>query len=237
MTEVGPLLAQGRECDVYEYGPTMVLRRARSGYSLEPEARVMEFVRTQGYPVPVVHDLLDDGRDMVLERVVGRALMDEIQSKPWTMVRQARTLADLHKQLHAIDAPDWLPRYDDGRSIVHRDLHPLNVLVGPRGPMVIDWANAARAHGEVDVADAWLLIASGVPDNPNAVMRVLLKLRTLLVEGFVREFDRAAIVPYLRHGMEMRTLDHNMRPAEIDAMRRLVAKEEAKLRKRQRTSK
>jgi predicted Ser/Thr protein kinase len=232
VTELGPLLAQGRECDIYEYGTGLVLRRARRGYSLEPEARVMSFVRDEGYPTPAVHDLLDGGRDMVMERVDGRPLVDLIQAKPWNIVRYARMLAGLHKQLHAINAPEWFTRYDDGASVLHRDLHPLNVLVGPRGPAVIDWANAARGHGEVDVADAWLLIASGVPDDPNVVMRLLLKARTVLVESFVRQFDRASIVPYLRPGMEMRTLDHNMRPAEIDAMRRLVEREEAKLRKK-----
>src|SRR5689334_9332219 len=114
MAEVGALIAQGRECDVYEYGSDRVLRRARRGYSLEPEARVMEFVRAQGYPVPKVHDMLDDGRDMVLDRVDGISLADAIAKKPWLMTRYARMLADLHKQLHAIEAPDWFPHYDDG---------------------------------------------------------------------------------------------------------------------------
>ena len=41
MTEPGPLLASGRDADIFEYGSGLVLRRTRTGRSLEAEARVM----------------------------------------------------------------------------------------------------------------------------------------------------------------------------------------------------
>src|SRR4051812_6590143 len=231
MPEVGRLLAQGRECDIFEYGPAHVLRRARRGYSLEPEARVMRYVRDQGFPVPSVDDMLDDGRDMVIERVDGPSLVDEMMHKPWTMRSCGRTLAALHKQLHAINAPEWVPVYGDGNALVHFDLHPLNVLLGQDGPVVIDWANAARAAGEADVVDAWLVMSAAGIDDGGRLVRLLLKTRRIFVDAFVGEFDRDALVPYLRPGAERRARDHNMHEGEVAAMTRLVAAEEHRLRK------
>ena len=39
--EPGPLLASGRDGDIFEFGPGLVLRRARSGRVIEGEARVI----------------------------------------------------------------------------------------------------------------------------------------------------------------------------------------------------
>jgi aminoglycoside phosphotransferase (APT) family kinase protein len=228
--EVGRLLASGRECDVYEYGPGLVLRRARLGYSLEPEARVMHYVHERGYPVPRVHDLLADGADMVMDRIDGLSLAAAVEKKPWTMSRQARVLAALHARLHEIEAPDWLEAHGDGRTLAHFDLHPLNVIVGPSGPVVIDWANAAAAPGEADVADTWLVMHAAGVDDANPLMRVLLKARRVFVSAFVGCFDRARVVPFLRPVAEARVRDHNMRPHEIAGMWRLVEHEEARLR-------
>jgi len=227
----GPLLASGRDGDIFEFGPGRVLRRSRTGRSIAHEADVMRYVAEHGYPVPKVYDVRNDGRDIVMERIDGPTLAGAIEAKPWRITALARALAQLHKQLHAIPAPDWLPQHG-GTAIIHRDLHPLNVLMAPSGPVVIDWANAVAAPPEADVADAWLVMAAAGPDNPSFVMRVLLSLRVVLVESFVRQFDRPAVVPFLRPVAEVRAQDRNMSQREIATMWRLVAKEEAKLAKR-----
>jgi aminoglycoside phosphotransferase (APT) family kinase protein len=233
--DLGPPLASGRDGDIYEYGPGKVLRRTRDGRSIEHEARIMRYVADHGYRVPVIHDVLDDGRAIVMERIEGPTLGQAIEQRPWRIVQYARLLARLHDQLHDIAAPEWLPRAG-GNSVVHRDLHPLNVLMSPTGPVVIDWTNAAAGRREADVVDAWLVMAVAGPDDPSFLMRLLLKVRVLLVESFVRQFDRAALVPFLRPGVEERARDHHMSEAEVATMWRLVEKEEAKLRKRARTS-
>jgi aminoglycoside phosphotransferase (APT) family kinase protein len=230
----GPLLASGRDGDIFEYGAGRVLRRTRGGRSIAHEAEVMRYVAQQGYPVPEIYDVLNDGRDIVMERIDGPTMAQAIEQKPWTLVRQAHELARLHKELHAIPAPPGLPQaHAPGTALVHRDLHPLNVLMSTNGPVVIDWANAAAGDGNLDVADTWLVMSAGGLDNPSLFMRILLRARALLVNAFVRQFDRAAVVPLLRPGTEERARDHNMSEAEIAAMWRLVEKEEAKLAKKQ----
>ena len=66
-------------------------------------------------------------------------------------------------RLHDIEAPDFLPAapFGSGDKILHLDLHPLNVMVGPKGPVVIDWPNARRGDPSVDVGLAWVLMAAG----------------------------------------------------------------------------
>jgi aminoglycoside phosphotransferase (APT) family kinase protein len=167
---------------------------------------------------------------MVMERVDGVSLADAMKRKPWTMRACGRLLADLHRRLHAIEAPDWLAAHGDGSTLAHFDLHPLNVIVGAHGPAVIDWANAAAAPGEADVADAWLVMSAAGIEDAAPVMRVLLRARRIFVDAFVGQFDRDAVVPFLRPVAEARARDHNMRPEEIAAMQRLVETEEARRR-------
>ena len=127
------------------------------------EARVMEYVRSQGFPVPAVREVSGDGLDMVLERIEGGDMVAVLGKRPWEIRRQGRVLADLHRRLHGLTVPDWLPDAPVGRGdrLLHLDLHPLNVMMSPTGPVVIDWANACRGDPNVDVAIAWVLMATG----------------------------------------------------------------------------
>jgi aminoglycoside phosphotransferase (APT) family kinase protein len=49
----------------------------------------------------------------------------------------------------------------DGEALSHGDYHPGNVLIGERGPLVIDWENAHTGHPAADVARAELLLLVG----------------------------------------------------------------------------
>ena len=161
--DYGPLLAAGRDADIFEYGPGLVLRRSREGHSMSREARVMQYVRSQGFPVPDVKEVSDDGLTMVMERIEGADMVAMMSKRPWAIPRVGRVLADLHRRLHELAAPDWLHAAPVGRGdrVLHLDLHPLNVMMSPRGPVVIDWAGASRGDPAVDVALAWVLMAAG----------------------------------------------------------------------------
>jgi tRNA A-37 threonylcarbamoyl transferase component Bud32 len=227
MNEPGPLLASGRDTDIYEYGPDKVLRRARDGRSLEPEARIMQFVHEHGFPCPQVYDVGNHGGDLVMDRVDGPTMGQQLMKRPWTLRRYGRLLAQLHQRLHRIDAPEWLPQSpDNGSSLIHLDLHPLNVIMSPSGPIVIDWTNAARGEEPTDVADTWLLVACADPGAGFFATEVVLRFRTLFVDAFLASFDRAQVVARLRPLVEHRANDRNMKPEEVAAMWRLVEREE-----------
>jgi aminoglycoside phosphotransferase (APT) family kinase protein len=226
-TAPGRLLARGRDCDIFEHGPHRVLRRSRRNESLASEVDTMRFVRERGYPVPEVYDMLDDGCAMVMERVDGPTLAEAVQRRPWTLRSSGRLLARLHQQLHAITAPDWLrPFGDGGTAVVHRDLHPLNVLMTRAGPVVIDWTNAVAARPEIDIVDAWLVMSAGGIEGASRFTRVLLHARKFFVDAFIGEFDRGALLPFLRPAAENRSDDSNLSAGELAAIWRLVAREE-----------
>ena len=143
MTEVGRLLASGRDGDIFEFGPGLVLRRTRHDRVIEHEARVMEYAAAHGYPVPRVHDVRAGGTEIVMERLEGPMMMQVMSNRPHTMVRNTRLLADLHDQLHEIAAPAWLPQLDDGGDrLVHLDLHPMNVMMTAPGR----WSSTGRTR-------------------------------------------------------------------------------------------
>ena len=102
-------IATGRDADIFDAGPGRVLRRSRRGNSQEREAKVMEYVIARGYPAPEVYEVSDDGLDMVMQRVDGVTMLDDLGDHPWRLRRYALMLADLHTQLGVIPAPDWLP--------------------------------------------------------------------------------------------------------------------------------
>jgi aminoglycoside phosphotransferase (APT) family kinase protein len=145
-------MTRGRASSVTDLGDGTVLR---VGGRPEREAPIMELARAHGFPVPRVHEIRPDA--MVLERIEGPTMGQAMTRRPWEVFRHVRSLADLHERLHAIPF--------DGGSVIHFDLHPDNVLLSSRGPVVIDWTNARGGSAATDVAMTWLILetSAGLP--------------------------------------------------------------------------
>ncbi|HUC37991.1 MAG TPA: phosphotransferase [Acidimicrobiales bacterium] len=224
MKPPGRLLAAGRDADIFEYGPGLVLRRSREGRSVVGEARVMQYLSALGFPVPAVEEVSDDGLSMVMERVNGTDMVAHMTKRPWTIARQGRVLADLHRRLHELDAPDWLRASPVGRGdrLLHLDLHPLNVMVTKSGPVVIDWTGACRGDPLVDTALAWVLMASGEVPSGRVLARVLAVARKVLVNAFVSSFDRHALEAHLGEVVAWKVTDPHMSEAEQARMWAMV---------------
>jgi tRNA A-37 threonylcarbamoyl transferase component Bud32 len=143
------LLAEGRASEILDLGDGRVLRRFKRGGDPAFEARVMEHARAHGFPVPAIHEVRADS--LVLELVEGPTMLAAID-----LVGHPAELADLHRRLHEIPFEDAM--------LLHRDLHPGNVILSPGGPVVIDWTNAAAGDPAVDVALVWVIsVGTGIP--------------------------------------------------------------------------
>jgi aminoglycoside phosphotransferase (APT) family kinase protein len=188
----------------------------------------MRYLRSSGYPVPEIYELSEDGRDLVMERVEGPTMVEAIERAPWTIRRHARTLAELHARLHELEAPDALREAPAGRGdrVVHLDLHPLNVLVSPHGPVVIDWANAARGDPYVDVCTAWALMACAELPSSTLKAKVLGLGRSVALSSFLARFDRDRLATTLRTTVQWKTNDAHLSQREIAAMWALVERVE-----------
>jgi aminoglycoside phosphotransferase (APT) family kinase protein len=125
-------------------------RILRRGGDPQREAEIMAVAREHGFPVPAVHEVRPDS--LVMDRVAGPTMGEDLAHRPWLARRQMRVLADLHRRLHAIQL--------EGGVLVHYDLHPLNVMLSPSGPVVIDWTNARAGAADADVALTWLILAT-----------------------------------------------------------------------------
>ena len=221
MEPLGPKLAEGRDSEIFEHGPGRVLRLARDGRSLVPEAEVMRYARSHGYPCPDVHDA-GDGY-LVMDRLDGPTMLQAVGRPPFPLRRSGRVLADLHRRLHLIAAPSWLGAGPlPGDRLLHRDLHPLNVMMTDDGPMVIDWANACAGDPSYDVADTWALFACAAAPT-NGLDRLLVPVgRRAMLRAFLRHVDhnaaRLAVPAVVAH----RLTDPNMSDAERDRLRRFA---------------
>jgi aminoglycoside phosphotransferase (APT) family kinase protein len=218
------LLASGRDGDIFEYAPGLVLRKTRDGRSIEHEARIMRYVAEHGFPVPRIEEVRAGGTEIVMERIDGPSMLDAMVRPPWKMPAMLRTLADLHDQLHEIDGPDWLPAMPDGGDrLLHLDLHPMNVIMAPTGPVVIDWPNARRGDPMADAALTFALMTCGSIPLPSPVAAAIDTIRVPVVR---RAFAKRYLgVDFYRRVEEMALLkcfDTNMLPREIDALKKLA---------------
>lgn len=215
----GELVASGRAADVFDMGPGLVLRRYRTERDCEPEGRLMNWLHARGLPVPQVHR--SKGRDVVMERIDGPTMMQDLEKRPWMVVTHLRTLATLQKQVNAIAAPSWLAtdeRIPAGDALLHLDLHPMNVILGPSGPVIIDWTNAARGDADFDAALTYVLMATFEADDATE------RTAQFLVTRLFRLFrGRRAIRGRLPAAARFRLQDPNVTAAERTALNALLA--------------
>lgn len=216
--EPGEHMASGRAADVFDQGDGTVLRRYRTEHDCQPEARLMSWLYERGFPVPAVHDAVD--RDIVMERVPGLTMLDDLDHRPWMVFAHVRTLADLQKRLSETTAPDWLrtdERIPGGSSVLHLDLHPMNVIISPRGPVVIDWTNARRGDGDFDAALSYVLMtayeARGVKE---------IAAQHLVTRMFRRLRGARAIRRRLAEAASFRLQDANLTAVERVAVSRIL---------------
>lgn len=183
----------------------------------------MRYVRSHGYPCPEVYDA-GDGY-LVMDRLVGATMMEVAGKPPFPLRRLGRLLAELHGQLHRVAAPPDLPVAPlSGDRLVHRDLHPLNVMMTDDGPMVIDWANASAGDPAFDVADTWVLFACASPPTGGFDRLVVPIGRRIMLRAFLGGVDAAAARRAIPAAVDHRLTDPNMSPDEQERMRRFAAR-------------
>lgn len=159
---------------------------------------------------------------IVMDRVDGPDQLALLADRPWSVLAEAKSLGRLHLRIHRVAAPGGLPALGDqarerirdserlpahlaefalrildelpgGDRLCHGDLYPGNVLVGPDGPVAVDWVNATRGDPHADVARTRLLLRGGTPPpGASTVGRRLDRIgRPLITRGYLRAYRRA----------------------------------------------
>jgi Ser/Thr protein kinase RdoA (MazF antagonist) len=205
------LIAAGRASEILDLGDGRVLRRFKAGGDPQREALVMRHAGGHGYPVPRVLDLTANA--LVLERIEGPTMAEQITTDASTLATNASLLARLHDQLHAIAAPPTLSAITEGDRLLHLDLHPANVILAVTGPVVIDWTNARRGAAAFDVAYTWVIAATSDGHGP---------LLGGFLDHFLSHFDKLELLRWIPLAAERRIADVNVTDTERNAVRRLV---------------
>lgn len=135
-----------------------------------------------------------DGRaSIVFEYVAGPSMWQRMLERPDDAAALTRDLASIQRAIHEAGVPDGLPSLVErlrrkiaasreldageqeraaalldqqpiGAALLHGDLHPGNVLLGPDGLVVIDWFDATVGHPTADMARTMLLLRMGATD-------------------------------------------------------------------------
>ena len=159
---------------------------------------------------------------VVVDRVDGPDLLAVVARRPWTVGTAGRILGEVHARLHGTEAPPGLPDASDviqerlrtadaagpelvefaleglsrlpgGDRLLHGDLHPANILLGPGGPVAIDWVRAGRGDPATDVAWTRLLLRIARPHPSSAwiVRKGHRAGRGLMERAYLKAYTRA----------------------------------------------
>lgn len=193
------LIARGGQADIYEIDGEKVLRVLRNPEAekeLKAEMSVMQALKAKGKAVPAVYEYLTvNGMPaVVMERIHGITMTDDIQKNPMALFSQADKLAKLHTDVcdsstglglfsikqraeflipkaEMLDADTKafalkvLEGLGEGNEICHGDFHPGNILLSNGKYYIIDWFGATSGRKISDIAHSYLLLKN-VPRIP-----------------------------------------------------------------------
>ncbi len=195
-------IAQGRTAEVYAWDDGHILKLYRDWcppYWVDYEARIARAVYESGVPSPAAGEVVEVNgrRGLVYERLDGISMLQEMSTRPWTLLKHARSLADLQARVNQ-ESISGLPLYKDrlrqdihntahlsenlrkkalallnqlpdGQNLCHGDFHPGNILITRRGPVVIDWMTACAGSSWGDVTRTHLLLTIGAKADKQQV--------------------------------------------------------------------
>jgi len=158
---------------------------------------------------------------------MAEALLGMPEVDPAAVVRLAHTFAEVHAQIHACrDIEGEVPsqrqqlptvihrmaalpsdlkeatlrafdKMPDGDRLCHGDFHPYNVLMSPRGPVVIDWNNSHIGNPLEDVARSALMLSGVSLSQPSYPSRIDQFKRAYLERYFqLRPGDREQLAAW-----------------------------------------
>lgn len=165
-----------------------VLRPGIPAHWAEMEAETLARVRAAGLPVPDTEGVVDfDGRrGIVMERVAGIAMWERIKREPDSVASLIELLVELQMEVQRTAVPGLvsmvqrlgtkigeatqltaddraeaqglLQLLPDGDALCHGDFHPANIILTERGPVILDWFDAAAGDITADFVRSSLLM-------------------------------------------------------------------------------
>ena len=176
--------AWGADKVVKLYQPHIPDRRIKA------EAFNAQTLHAVGLPVPLFFEQaeIDGRRGSVFERIEGPPISVSLRKNPFRFFQLAGRFAAVHRLIHRTESSELPPLTEHLRRVIahasalspaqknqlnsllhalpagvcvcHFDFHPSNVILSPRGPVVLDWGSARQGNPLADVARSYVLFAT-----------------------------------------------------------------------------
>ena len=214
-------IAQGRTAEIFTWDDQHILKLFREGCPpdwVEYEARIAGAVYEAGIPSPSPGKIIEVNgrRGLIYERLEGVSMLQDMNTRPWTILQHARLLAELHVKINQKSVAG-LPSYKDRlshdirsaaqlseelrnkaltflsvlpnrRNICHGDYHPDNVIITKKGPIVIDWMTACAGSPWADVARTSLILSIGAKAAGKQVRPIIRMMVSLYHRMYLKRY-------------------------------------------------
>ena len=211
--DIGNPIAIGGTAEIYDWEPGWILKLYFDRYDpgiADYERSIAAAVYSAWLHVPAVGEVVNiAGREGLLyQKISGEPMGENLAKHPWCIISFARTLAELHAELHANPVQaDLLPlrrrleykirdanplpenlraaalraleTMPDGDRLCHGDFHLGNILLSQRGLTIIDWIDASIGSPLADVARTSILAQGMVMAEPQFFSYQRLGLRLM----------------------------------------------------------
>ncbi|MBM45613.1 MAG: hypothetical protein CL458_05070 [Acidimicrobiaceae bacterium] len=215
--EPAGLINIGSHWELRHYGPGHVVRTSTHQLDLSREAEALEILADAGFPAPKLSQRLSTS-SLVMERIDGPTMLEDLVSRPWTLGRHAKNLARLHRALGTVAAPQDWESVSEGDSIVHLDLHPAAIRMSNGRPVVLNWNSSARGCSAFDAAVTYVILRTSESNNGRLGRLLVTSLRKRFAKIFIKEFGAGEVLAYVREAAELRLLDVSLSPNEREAV-------------------
>jgi uncharacterized protein (TIGR02172 family) len=210
-------IAQGRTAEIFLWGDNEVLKLYRDWCPsdwIDYEQKIAHAVHEAGIPTPAPGEIVDVNgrRGLVYERLEGISMLRDMNARPWTILKHARSLAELQVEINQKSIPG-LPSVKDGlrngistsrhlrddqkekiltlldtlpegKSLCHGDYHPDNVFLIKSGPVIIDWVTSSRGSPWADVARTSMILEVA----PKAVGKQVSTMVLMMIQLYRRMY-------------------------------------------------
>jgi uncharacterized protein (TIGR02172 family) len=197
---LGERLFAGRTSEVYAWSDTEVVKLYQpwvAKATAERERASTQAVLDLGISVPEVGEIVSvDGRTgLILERIKGPTMMNQIESDVARAGSFARQLAEIHVAITSVVADERFPEQSGllqariarcesltesarqmilaslaqmprGDRLCHGDFHPGNIIMSGHRPVIIDWIDASRGNPAADLARSSILFMGHIAITP-----------------------------------------------------------------------
>jgi len=226
-----PLIARGGQADIYDYGNGKVIRvprRPQDYDRIRYEHKVYLPLSGSTVAAPKVYELIEvnGAPSIIMERILGISMIDQIKKQPQLIRREAVDLANMHLGLLKVNAEAFMTNSKDqakycigksgslaedtkqvlldslghlpgGNFLCHGDFHPGNILHSNGKDYIIDWSGATKGDIVYDVAHTYILLRV-VPRAPGV---------SLLMHGIQKLLGKVMARIYLKTIMKSISID------------------------------